>query len=122
MSELGRTLERNQQAMLDRIADLRAQNTDLKAQNARDLQTIVERLERYVLQAVYEADKRTAEALNQAIDKRMAHVEAKAEAQQQEIAGHHRTNRLLFWTVAAAVLGGLATVITTVLMVKGGGR
>lgn len=118
--EVRRTLERNHHETSADIADL-------KAQNARDLTTIVERLERYVLQAVYEADKRAAEISHQATLERIARVEAQNESQHKEMAsqrdemaGHHRMNRLLFWTVGGGILASIVTVVLTVLLTRGG--
>lgn len=104
---------------------------DLKSRIEANAHLQREQWKEFVLLREYEADKRTATAQREATDQRLthlesqheahkAHTEAQYESHRQELASHHRQNRVLFWTVAAAILGAIATVVTSVLTVKGG--
>lgn len=107
-SELARLIERNHRETSADIAEL-------KAQSSRDTQTLQALQQQYLLVKVYEADQRTQTALHEAFSHRLESLEEKHEA-------HQRTNRLLFWTVAATVLGAVITVVLTVVLTKGGGH
>jgi hypothetical protein len=112
MAELGRTLERNHQETSSRIADLRAQNADQKAQSARDLQTIVERMERFVLQAVYEADKRATAISQQNMNDRLDRIEG-------ELTTTRHGNRTAFWAAVGAVVAAIAGAALAYLLARG---
>lgn len=103
-----------------KLSDTRDDIIDLKIRLDTALAQQREQFAHYVLSAVYEADKRTAAALNKASEKRMEQIERQNETHRADMAGHHRTNRLLFWTVGASILGSLVMVVATLLISKGG--
>lgn len=107
-------------------ADNREALSDLKSDSRKaidDLKTHVDQQFRlYLLREVYEAREESAAIRERAQDARMDRMEADQENDRREAVTHRRSKWLMFWTVAAAVAGGVATVVMTVLFVHGGGH
>lgn len=95
-----------------KLADARDDIVDLKVRLDTALAQQREQFERYVLSAVYEADKRTAAALERAQDERIRRVEYEAETDRQTARTNEhaskQTARVAIFTALGTFLAALA--------------
>lgn len=100
-SELARLIERNHKETSADIAEL-------KTQSARDIQTLIQQMERYVLAKVYEVEMRA--------------FGARIQRMEDNESSNRRWRLGLLAATLAAVLGAIVTVVGTVLTSGGAGH
>lgn len=76
----------------------------------------------YLLRDVYDAREEARAIREAAQDSRMDRMEEDADSDRREAAEHRRSKWERFWIVTAAIAGGVATVVMTVILTHGGGH